>query len=408
MPRFSKKANLVKELESVIQVRTLKAYLRFYLDAEDRFEDELDYYLLMKLALLKSQRYAFRSPYRTWNSSWERMLYDGMYMTETEFLSNFRMDRACIHQLTELIKDDEVFSKCWGKRDKRPVVLHIMVFLRYLGSYGNEASLQKIGLAMGLSKGAVNDCVIRVSQAILKLQKKVITWPNEEERKQIGSRIKKAYGFVNCVGLIDGTLFPLAYAPTLNAEDYFTRKGNYAIKALFVCDDKARITLVEMGWPGSVHDNRVWLNSDVYLAKERYFSSKEYLLGDSAFSASMVMVPAFKKSPNAALSDERKYFNTKLAKVRIKSEHCIGLVKARFQRVRELRRVIGSKRDLAALLQMIMCACILHNLLIDHVIPEEWLEEQAETEDDDEELEQHDTERANRRDQVFYYMMEMR
>ena len=35
MPRFSKKANLVKELESVIQVRTLKAYLRFYLDAED-------------------------------------------------------------------------------------------------------------------------------------------------------------------------------------------------------------------------------------------------------------------------------------------------------------------------------------------------------------------------------------
>ena len=238
--------------------------------------------------------------------------------------------------------------------------------------------------------------------------KKVITWPDEEEWKQIGSRITQAHGLVNCVGLIDGTLFPLAYAPTLNAEDYFTRKGNYAIKALFVCDDKARITLVEMGWPGSVHDNRVWLNSDVYLAKEKYFSSKEYLLGDSAFSASMVMVPAFKKSPNAALSEERKYFNTKLAKVRIKSEHCIGLVKARFQRVRELRRVIGSKRDLAVLLQMIMCACILHNLLIDHVFPEEWLEEQAETEDDDEVLEQNVTERANRRDQVFYYMMEMR
>lgn len=185
------------------------------------------------------------------------------------------------------------------------------------------------------------------------------------------------------------------------------RKGNYAIKALFVCDAMAKITLVEMGWPGSVHNNRVWLNSDVYLAKEKYFSNKEYLLGDSAFSASMVMVPAFKKSPNAALSEERKYFNTKLAKVRIKSEHCIGLVKARFQRVRELRWVISSKRDLAVLLQMIMCACILHNLLIDHVIPEDWLEEQAEIEDDDEELEQHDNERANRRDQVLYYMMEM-
>jgi len=114
------------------------------------------------------------------------------------------------------------------------VVLHIMVFLRYLGSYGNEACLQKISLVMGMSKGAINDCVIRVSQAVLKLQKKVIRWPDEEERKQIGSRIKQAHGSVNCVGLIDGTSFPLAFAPTLNLEDCFTWKGNYAIKSLFV------------------------------------------------------------------------------------------------------------------------------------------------------------------------------
>jgi len=87
------------------------------------------------------------------------------------------------------------------------------VFLRYLGSYGNEASLQKIGLVMGMSKGAINDCVIQVSQAVLKLQKKVIRWPDQEEWKQIGSRIKQAYIFVNCVGLIDGTLFPWLLLP---------------------------------------------------------------------------------------------------------------------------------------------------------------------------------------------------
>jgi len=64
---------------------------------------------------------------------------------------------------------------------------------------------------IGISKGAVNDCVMWVSQAILKLQKKVIRWPDDEEWKQIGSRIKQAHGFVNCV---DGTLFPLDFAPT--------------------------------------------------------------------------------------------------------------------------------------------------------------------------------------------------
>ena len=82
------------------------------------------------------------------------------------------------------------------------------------------------------------------------------------------------------------------------------QKVNYAIEALFVCDDMAKITLVEMGWPGSIQDNRVWSNSDVYLSKEKYFSNKEYLLGDSAFSASMVMVRGFKKGTNATLSEE--------------------------------------------------------------------------------------------------------
>jgi len=53
----------------------------------------------------------------------------------------------------------------------------------------------------------INYCVMRVSQAILKLQKKVIRWPDDEEWKQIGSRIEQTYGFVNCVGLNDGTLF---------------------------------------------------------------------------------------------------------------------------------------------------------------------------------------------------------
>ena len=72
-----------------------------------------------------------------------------------------------------------------------------------------------------------------------------------------------------------------------------------------------------MGWPGSVHDNQVWSHSDAYLSKEKYLSNKEYLLGDSAFSASMIMVTAFKKGPNANLSEEWKYFNTKLAKMQI-------------------------------------------------------------------------------------------
>ena len=70
-----------------------------------------------------------------------------------------------------------------------PSMLHIMVFLKYLGSYGNEVSLQKIGQAMGIAKGAVNECMMWASGAILKLQEQAIRWPDDKERKRIIGRI---------------------------------------------------------------------------------------------------------------------------------------------------------------------------------------------------------------------------
>jgi len=65
MPRFSKRANLLKELEAIAKIRVIKAYLHVYLDVEDSFEYDLDHYVAVKLFALKSSRYTFRAPYRT-------------------------------------------------------------------------------------------------------------------------------------------------------------------------------------------------------------------------------------------------------------------------------------------------------------------------------------------------------
>jgi len=70
------------------------------------------------------------------------------------------------------------------------------------------------------------------------------------------------------------------------------------------------------------------LNSEIYLRKDKYFDQKEYLLGDLAF---LPMILAFKKGHNRNLSDEQRYFYKKLAKMQIKSKHCIGLLKAWFK-----------------------------------------------------------------------------
>ena len=86
------------------------------------------------------------------------------------------------------------------------------------------------------------------------------------------------------VGTVDGTHLGLAMKPSLHGEDYFTQKSRYAVVAMVVNDDKRRIRYLNVGWPASVHDERVWSNTLIARHHERFFSPGEYLLGDSAFS----------------------------------------------------------------------------------------------------------------------------
>ena len=147
-----------------------------------------------------------------------------------------------------------------------------------------------------------------------------------------------------------------------------------------------------------------------------FFNHKEYLLGYSAFRVSRIMIPAFKKPPKAERHHDKAYFNTKLAKARIKSEHCIGLLKTRFQYLKEIRVQLNKQRKrMRRLIEYVTCACILHNLLITEPIPEEWETEMQENEgnglDDNDELNApvvDDASGGERRNQLLCYLLEIR
>ena len=194
-----------------------------------------------------------------------------------------------------------------------------------------------------------------------------------------------------------------------NGEDYFTRKGGYAIHCLLTCDDVSRIRNVVVGWPGSVHDNRIWSQSKLNCNCHDFFSEKEYLLGDSAFQASAIMIPAFKKPFGGELDEYKSFFNMKLAKARIKTEHCIGVLKARWQYFKRIRVQIKGKADMKRVIKYFMCAVILHNLLIDEPIPSEWMDDpDCDVLEEDDQLNMPVTaEGARRREQLFAYILEM-
>jgi len=120
------------------------------------------------------------------------------------------------------------------------------------------------------------------------------------------------------------------------------------------------------------------------------------------------MIPAFKKGNNSNLSKDKKYFNTKLAKVCIKCEHCIRLLKAWLQHLWGFWWVIRYKADLDAILRVTLCVCILHNL--EHPVPPDWFDDNIVELEQEDELNQSIEDRTSDaiHNQVFAYMLEGR
>ncbi|ETO99479.1 hypothetical protein F441_23112 [Phytophthora nicotianae CJ01A1] len=385
MPRTSKRKRALRLLRRAVRSRRKVSALRFMLGCTNDFEDDVDEQFELQLQQIASSRYAFRSNrYRKRDDKWKSYLDEDGDLNDEEFLGHFLVSRIAFAAVLDLIRDDTAFKPS----DRRSF--------------------------RGGAKVPSRTTFERTCSAILRLRDITVTWPGDEEESLITRRIQDKYGFVNCVGLVDGTLLPLEFKPRTNGEDYFSRKGGYCLNALIICDDVARVRDAVVGWHGSVHDSRVWMTSKVCRSPESFFDPKQYILGDSAFQASSIMVPAHKKPPKADLDIHKKYFNTQLAKVRIKTEHCIGLIKTRFQYMRGIRIKITGKRSMKRLLRIVACVFILHNLLIYEPIPKEWEEEVTiygnglrEADEQNQPL-CRNTGGCERREQLFYYLLEVR
>ena len=102
--------------------------------------------------------------------------------------------------------------------------IHLGCCLKFLGCYGNGASFHNASNLFKLSYGTALNFVRKAISAILQLKEHVIKWPDCSERLMIGKGYKDEYMFPNCIGVIDITIFPLAFKPIQNRENYFTRK----------------------------------------------------------------------------------------------------------------------------------------------------------------------------------------
>jgi len=332
MVRCSRRQLYLKAIKRKISVRKKRAFSRFVLDEESEGEDEIDEFYHFEHRRVEMRRYIYRKPYRKSDKKYWLRYMDPTLTYDDEFREWFRCTRPYFEALHLMISTNNVFRSRSGisRRPQLSICLQLMCYLYYLSLSGSGAKFSVVGNKFHISKGAARDSFDRVLKAVLSLEDSFYGWPKEHERSQISDRFLVTHGFPDCIGCIDGTLINLSEKPEWMGHDFYHRKSGYAVHALVICDDQRRINYVYSGWVGSIHDNRALRNSRIKVNPSQYFTERQYLLGDSAFTADDNLIPVFKSLPGANLPRQKEFFNNKIAQARITIEHTIGILKNRF------------------------------------------------------------------------------
>lgn len=148
-------------------------------------------------------------------------------------------------------------------------------------------------------------------------------------------------------------------------------------------DFKKRIIDLEVGWPGSVGDGRIWACSTLKKSYKTWLSQlpttplvtgmdpneneinedvPPFILGDSAYPNSRHLVTTYKTTEilSSAIVSE---LNKKLGGARYHVENAFGILKARFQIFK--RQLECAQEDVCLAITLTSSIFIIHNFLID-------------------------------------------
>ncbi|KAL3685092.1 hypothetical protein R1sor_003114 [Riccia sorocarpa] len=172
-----------------------------------------------------------------------------------------------------------------------------------------------------------------------------------------------AFGFPGCVGLVDDTLVKLSQRPRDDGEMYFDHKSNYSLNVQVICDQNKRVIYFFTGMLGSGHDLTCLRRSGLWrrLNSAQLFDGGQYLLGDSGYVPLQRLVCSYKRTRG---NMDKVSFNNCIAHARVGNEHCIGILKACWHSLREIRTQLRNARENAYVICWIRCCIILHNFMI--------------------------------------------
>ncbi len=294
-----------------------------------------------KRKIAKAKRSIWSKPSRC--SGWWSNLRNGLMEDEEEWRLNFRMSRGSFYKLCKEL-GPYIVRQITNMRAH--VTVETQVAVTYFLSDGGR--MRKTANAFGLATCTVSRIVERVVKAISNTMKNnYLRAPkSEEEVMALVSGFSSSHGFPQCIGAVDGTHIPVK-KPQENSTDFINRKGFHSLNVQACVDFKYCFFDVNIKWPGSVHDARVFGNSTInHMLRDgtipicpRIIVDGENpvpicLLGDPAYPLLPYLMKEFAKGGN---TDKEQFFGYRLSAARMVVECAFRRLKARFGILRRPR-----------------------------------------------------------------------
>ncbi|CAM5128216.1 unnamed protein product [Eretmochelys imbricata] len=276
---------------------------------------------------------------------------------DSQWLRSFRMHKGTFMELFDLLSP-ALRRKNTKMRAAFTVEKQVVIALWKLAT---PDSYQSVGNQFGVGKSTVGAAVMQVANAIKDLLiSRVVTLGNV----QVIVDGFAAMGFPNCGAAIDRTHIPIL-APEHQAGEYINRKGYFSIVLQALVDHKGRFTNINMGWPGKVHDARIFRNSGLFqkLQEGTLFPDQKITVGDVEMPIVILGDPAYPLMPwlmkpyTGSLDSSQELFNYRLSKCRMVVECAFGSLKAHWCSL--LTRLDLSETNIPS---VITACCMLHNI----------------------------------------------
>ncbi|XP_037952585.1 putative nuclease HARBI1 [Teleopsis dalmanni] len=292
-----------------------------------------------------------------------RMLCQGGYSSKI-FKLVMQKDNATVRKYLRLTVTslESVFnySKQFLKTEKGwSCYFNITVFLYWLGC---GASYRVTGASFEISRYTVRDIVHKCLKGFLTFKSSVIKYPMESEFSEISRQFNQLAGstiFDRALGVIDGTHIPIA-VPTRLRDEYMNRKSFTSLNLQAVCSSTNKFLSICVGFPGSMPDEAVLYNSELFNTHS-FPPAGYYLLGDNAYSCRAspigILTPYKRLQP---LTARQKKFNALHSKARSIIENTFGTLKLRWRSIFD--NVLRLKVEHC--IETIAVACVMHNICL--------------------------------------------